>query len=124
MVASPKINIDSSDLAGAIEDTYSARGGITARAGGGQANAVALIHSFNRVSTVATAADSVKLPAAKAGASLIIFNKAATNSMNVFPNTGDAINALSANAAYALAATKGAMFVCCVDGTWDTILTA
>lgn len=124
MVAYPKLNIDSSDLSSQIEEAYSAQNAITAYAGGGQANGVLLTRSFSRITTVATAADSVKLPPAKAGAQMIVFNKAAANSLNVFPNTGDAINALSANAAYALAATKGAMFVCCVDGTWDTILTA
>ena len=124
MVAYPKTHIDSSDLAGAIEEAYSAQGPITATAGGGQANGLLLTRSFSRVSTVATANDSVKLPPAKAGAQMIVFNKAAANSLNVFPSTGDNINALSANAAYALAVTKGAMFVCTVDGTWDTLLTA
>jgi hypothetical protein len=37
---------------------------------------------------------------------------------------GDAINALSANAAFAMAANKAAEFVCAVDGTWNSILTA
>jgi len=119
-----KLAIDPSDISGAIGDFTSSTNAITAYAGGGQANGVALTATINRVTTVASAADSVKLPAAKAGSWLIVFNKAAANSMNVFPSTGDAINALSANAAYALAATKGAVFACAVDGTWDTILTA
>jgi hypothetical protein len=119
-----KLAIDSSDLAGAIGDFTSATNAITANAGGGQANAVLLTATINRVTVVATAADSVKLPAAKAGSWLMVFNKDSTDSMNVFPSTGDNINALSANAAYALAATKGAVFACAVDGTWDTILTA
>jgi len=124
MVASPKTYIDASDISGAIADLNSAANGITAYAGGGQANAVQLSKTFNRVTVVATAADSVKLPKAVAGASIVVFNKDSADSLNVFPSTGDAINALSANAAYALASTKGAMFVCCVNGTWDTILTA
>jgi ABC-type arginine transport system permease subunit len=123
MPVSPKISIDSSDVAGAIKDEYTVRNAITAYAGGGQTNAVALTARFNRITTVATTADSVKLPAAEAGASILVFNKGA-NSANVFPASGDAINAGAADAAYALAATKGAMFVCMVNGTWDTILTA
>lgn len=119
-----KLAIDDSDLAGAIGDFTSSANAITARAGGGQANATQLTATINRVTVVATAGDSVKLPAAKAGSWLMVFNKDSTDSMNVFPSTGDAINALSANAAYALAATKGALFACAVDGTWDTILTA
>lgn len=97
---------------------------LTALAGGGQAGATPLSGLINRVTTVATAADSVLLPVAKAGNILWVKNAHASNSMNVFPNTGDAINALSVNAAYAVAATKCVAFVCAVDGTWDTILTA
>lgn len=119
-----KLAIDSSDLAGAIGDFTSTATGITAYAGGGQANGVQLgTATWSRITTVATTADSVKLPAAKAGTWLGVFNKGA-NSANVFPSTGDKVNALSPDAAYALAATKGALFVCMVDGTWDTLLTA
>lgn len=97
--------------------------GITALAGGGQTGATNLTGALNRVTTVATAADSVMLPTAKAGMSIFVKNTAA-NSLNVFPASGDAINALAANAAYALATVKAAFFVCVVDGTWDTVLTA
>ena len=124
MSVTPHTYVDSSDLSREIAEMSSTANAITATAGGGQANGVLLSKSFNRVTTVATAADSVKLPAAVVGAQVTVFNKAATNSMNVFPSTGDNINALSANAAYALAVTKGAIFTCCVAGTWDTILTA
>lgn len=96
---------------------------ITAFAGGGQASATPLPTALNRVTTVATAADSVMLPIAKAGLNIFVKNTSA-NSLNVFPASGDAINALSANAAYALATVKAAFFVCVVDGTWDTNLSA
>lgn len=120
-----KLALDSSDIAGAIGDFSSTTNAITAYASGGQANAVQLGNStWNRVTTVGTAGDSVKLPVAKAGSWLGVFNKAAANSMNVFPSSGDSVNALSPDAAYALAATKGALFVCMVDGKWDTLLTA
>jgi len=119
-----KLFLDPNDYPGAIADLSSVTNAITAAAGGGQANAVALVSTYNRVTTVASAADSVKLPAAVAGSRVVVFNKAASNSLNVFPSTGDIVNALSANAAYALAATKGVEFICMVNGTWDTILTA
>jgi hypothetical protein len=119
-----KAFVDPSDVSGAIADLNTTTNAITAFATGGQANAVLLTATINRVTTVGTAADSVKLPAATAGSRVIVFNKAATNSLNVFPSTGDNINALAANAAYALAVTKGAEFICTVNGTWDTILTA
>lgn len=98
--------------------------GITAFATGGQANAVALTSTINRVTTVATAADSVRLPAAVAGAVVFVANAAAANSMNVFPATGEAINALSANAAFAMAANTRAMFFCAVNGVWSAVLSA
>ena len=119
-----KAYVDPSDVSGVVNDLTSTTNAITAFATGGQANAVLLTATVNRVTTVGTAADSVKLPAALAGSRVVVFNKAATNSLNVFPSTGDNINALAANAAYALAATKGAEFYCVVAGTWDTILTA
>src|SRR6266699_3292735 len=70
--------------------------GITAFAGGGQTSAYQLTNAYSRVTTVATAADSVKLPAicntTNVGLQLWVSNAAASNAMNVFPATGDAIN--------------------------------
>lgn len=97
--------------------------GITAFATGGQANAVALTSTINRVTTVASAADSVRLPAAVAGTVLFVAN-AGANSMNVFPATGEVVNALSANAAYAMAANTRAAFFCAVNGVWSAVLSA
>lgn len=89
-----------------------------------QVAATALTKDINRVTTVGTAGDAVKLPAATAGAKIIVKNAHATNSMGVFPSSGDKINALATDAVYALAATKAAQFFCAVAGQWDTILTA
>src|SRR5579884_2683582 len=71
---------------------------LTAHAGGGQANALTLTAVFNRVTTVGTAGDSVKLPATSGLQTgqcmeITVTNAAAANSMNVFPATGDQINA-------------------------------
>lgn len=98
--------------------------GITAFAGGGQSSATALTANINRVTTVATAADSVKLPLAVAGACVIVINAAAANAMAVFPQTGDIINALSANTSLSVAANKTIEFYCAVTGTWNSLLTA
>ncbi len=114
---------------------------ITAFAGGGQASAVLLDSGYNRVTTVASANDSVKLPSCHTGPSntgpmpsgiisgnttgllLYVTNAAAANSMNVFPQTGESINALSANAAYAVAANKTVQFLCSPGGTiWYSLL--
>jgi hypothetical protein len=98
--------------------------GLTALAGGGQTGATLLSKTFNRITTVASSGDSVVLPAAAPGLTITVKNAAATNSTNVYPAVGDAINALSANAAFALAAGKSAQFTSYVAGTWDTILSA
>lgn len=109
---------------------------ITAFAGGGQASAVVLTSAVNRVTTVASAADSVKLPLCQTGPAsgigggqpvntlgqmMYVINAAAANSMNVYPATGGAINALSANAAYAVAANKTVGFVC-IGNIWYSLL--
>jgi hypothetical protein len=44
--------------------------------------------------------------------------------MNVFPASGEAINALGANAAFALAAGKTATFYCYTAAQWHSILSA
>lgn len=104
--------------------TVSFANGITAFATGGQTNAVLLTSVINRVTTVGTAADSVKLPVSAGGMQITVTNAAAANSMNVFPNTGETINALSANTAFALAAGKTAAFSCAVAGAWHAVLGA
>lgn len=94
---------------------------VTATAGGGQSAVATITATTTRVATVATAGDSVTLPKAAPGLRYTIMNKAAANSMNVFPFLGDTINALSVNAAFALAATKSADFICTGAGQWDTL---
>ncbi len=78
----------------------------------------------HRVTTAAVAADAVRLPKAVNGRTVFVCNAAAANAMGVFPSSGDTINALAADAVYSMAANKTAMFVCFVDGTWNSILTA
>ena len=97
---------------------------LTAHAGGGQTNGIPLTASINRVTTVASAGDSGLLPSALAGAEITVINDAASNSMNVFPASSETINALSANAAFAVAAGKTATFFSAVNGKWHSILTA
>lgn len=100
-----------------MDDSY--LNGVTAVAGGGQSAKPNITATVTRVTTVATANDSLTLPSAAPGLRYKVINKGA-NSMNVFPFTGDAINALSANAAFALAATKSVEFLCVGPGIWDT----
>jgi hypothetical protein len=99
--------------------------GLTALAGGGQGG-TPLREGINRVTTVATAADSMNLPSTQntTGEDLVVINAAAANSMTVYPATGEKINALSANAGLAIAANKTAVFYITGPGQWHSLLTA
>lgn len=112
-----------SNTAGWNPPMYSAASGLTAHAGGGQANATAITTQVAQFSTVATLNDSSVLPKALAGMRIVVMNSGAA-SMNVFPASGETINALSANTAFAVANGKTAMFVSPVNGKWFSILTA
>jgi hypothetical protein len=106
-------------FAGAFE-TQSYADGLTAHAGGGQNLAPLITTMISRFTTVATAGDSTTLPTGVAGMNLTVINASAT-SMNVFPDTGSIINALTANTAFALAAGKTAVFVTTLPGAWHTV---
>lgn len=105
-------------------ETMSSVDGLTAHAGGGQGSATPLTAMLNRVTTVGTAADSVILPASANGLQIVVINAAAANAMNVFPASGESINALSANTALSIAANKTATFYCVTAGQWHSLLTA
>lgn len=124
MTINPKAYVDPSDISGVLSQENSAQDAITAFAGGGQASARLLTRTINRITTVATAADSVKLPVAVPGMQVTVINAAAANAMNVFPATGGFINALAVNTALSVAANKAIVFVCPVAGRWHTVLTA
>lgn len=86
-------------------------GDATARAGGGQASATQLSPGFTVVATVATGADSVKLPAGSVGLTAIVRNSGA-NSMQVFGNGTDTINGVATGTGVAQAANTTAVYVC------------
>lgn len=106
-----------------LDSSITTTTGITAYAGGGQANATALTTTHNVIGTVATGADSVKLPAAVVGRVIFVANIGA-NSAQVFGQTDETINAVASATGVALAATKNAMFWCAEAGKWRMILTA
>lgn len=97
--------------------------GLTAHAGGGQVSALQLSASINTVSTVATAADSVKLPSAVPGLKITVTN-ASANSMQVFGVSPDTINGVATGTGVALAAGKTATYFSTVDGAWHALLSA
>jgi hypothetical protein len=100
-----------------MDDSFS--NNVTAVAGGGQSAIANITATTTRVSTVATANDSLTLPKATGGLRYKVINKGA-NSMNVFPFLGDQINVLGVNTAFALAATKSVDFISTGSGQWDT----
>jgi len=99
-----------------MDDSYANK---AATAGGGQ-SAAATITATHTTSTPASANDSETLPKAAPGLHFDVANIHATNNLNVFPSSGDVINALSANAAFALAAVKSVTFMCTAPGQWWT----
>jgi hypothetical protein len=103
--------------------SYVPQNALTATAGGAQAG-VPLTSFINRFTTVGTAADSAQLPPAVLNRTVVVINDAAANSMNVFPQTGESIDAAAANAAVAIVAAKRRIFYCATPGLWSSILGA
>lgn len=93
---------------------------ITAYAGGGQANATQLTAKTNEVTVVATAGDSVKLPAAVAGLEVAIFNADVADACDVFPFSGDSLGS-GINTAVSLAAGSAIRYVCFSATQWRNV---
>lgn len=89
---------------------------IVAFAGGGGASATQLYRSVNRVTTVATAADSCALPAAIAGSMVWVIN-AGANSLTLYPKVGSG-NTINGGASLAQAAAKTRQYICVTAGAW------
>ena len=87
--------IDGQDLQHLANLEFSTTNGLTALAGGGQSGATPLPSAINEISTVASANDSVALPQALPGTTVVVINDGA-NSCQVF---GQASNPLSTNSA-------------------------
>lgn len=112
---------------------------VTAFAGGGQAggtvigvaNAQGIEAALVEIRTVANANDSVQLPQAVAGKTLLVFNSTVTSG-NVYanPNTNkatgakDVINAGVNTDAYAMAGGVSVAFFCPRDGIWAALKSA
>jgi hypothetical protein len=98
-------------------ETVSYTTGLTAHAGGGQGSATPLTTMQNVVSTVATAGDSVVLPAGAPGLQIAVINNGA-NSLNCFCPSGGTMNGTS-NGSAACAAASVTLFFCISGGnTW------
>lgn len=98
-------------IAAIVAGGFNATDSITAHAGGGQASATALTTVVNRVTTVATAADSVKLPLATAGAFCVIVNDTAT-SLQAFGAGTDTIDDVATATGVPVTGNSMAIFLC------------
>lgn len=109
---------------------FSAKTGITALAGGGQAGATVLGARFNRVDTCVTNSDSVMLPQAVPGRKCYVYNNTG-QTLAVFgqaqnPNTGvgDTVAAFNSNTqqptatGVTQATTIERPYTCYVAGQW------
>ena len=90
-----------------------------AATGTNQATAAEIASGFTLVSA-ADGTKGVKLPAAAAG--LVVIVKNGENAvLKLYPNTSDAINGLSANAALSMAANTSAVLVAYDSTTWYSV---
>ena len=103
--------------------TKSVTDSITAGATQTQGGATALTKDINRVTTVGADNDGVKLPTASAGLEILIINADAGQDIQIWPNTGDAINGGSANAVDSSALGEGATrrYIAADATNWYTI---
>ncbi len=90
-----------------------------AAAGSTQANAAALAEGLNVVSA-ADGTKGVRLPTAVAGATVIVKNTAA-GALLIYPATGAAINAISANGSYSITNLTSTMLVASSATQWYSV---
>jgi hypothetical protein len=91
--------------------------GLTALAGGGQVGATQLSTELSRITTVATAGDSVMLPPALPGLTLVVTNHGA-NAMQVYGTGTDTINDNAAASGVSQMAGSEVIYVCYGPGRW------
>lgn len=97
----------------------SAADALTANPGGSQASALALTAEVNTITTVATAADSVKLPAAYPGLTIVVINTG-SNPMQVFGTGADTINGVAAATGVSQMQSSVVFYASTVAGKWFT----
>jgi len=102
----------------ATGDLYVASATVAAT-GSTQADAAQLAGGFTLVSG-ADATKGVKLPAAAAGR-VVILKNGANAVLKVWPSTDDAINAITANSNYVLAANTSSILVAYDSTTWYSV---
>lgn len=97
----------------------SANDNLTATAGGGQTTALQLNTQTSRITTVATAGDSVMLPPAAPGLELMVINHG-NNAMQVFGNGTDTIDDQVTTTGVSHMANSLVIYTCTSSGAWYT----
>ncbi len=98
--------------------------GKTAGIGGTRAAAYPIVAAQTEFKTVTSANDACVLPVAYPGCMCFIVNDDGANSLQVFANGSDTINATAGATGVALAAGAAALFVCIVTGNWRRFVSA
>jgi len=104
-------------LNGIVIDSISAA---VSAAGTTQGTATGLVSNINNVTVVATGATGVRLPTAVAGMRILVRNSDSADTLSIYPATGGTINALSANAAFTLAAGSTIELMATTATQWYT----
>jgi hypothetical protein len=94
---------------------------ITAFSTGGQASATPLTTMINRVTTVAAAGDSVRLPASAAGLQVVINNRGA-NPCQVYGAGTDTINGNATATGISQGVNAIVVYTCTAAGNWEVPL--
>jgi hypothetical protein len=89
-------------------------------AGTTQGTATGLVSNINNVTVVTAAAAGVRLPTAVAGMRILVRNSDSADTLSIYPATGGTINALSANAAFTLAAGSTIELMATTATQWYT----
>ena len=106
-----------------VIQTHEANVGLTAHVGSSQGDGV-ITSTYNVYSVVASAGDAATLPAVfPVGTLIYVKNDDATESMDVFPASGDDAGA-GTDTAVVVAATESATFIAtAADATWSVLIT-
>lgn len=116
-ITGPRL-IDGNDLNRQFANpTLSTQTSIVATAGGGKTNAQLITAALNNITTVATSADSIKLPPSAPGKTVMVTNSGAS-SMQVFGSGTDTINGVATGTGIAQAAGSTIYYECVVLGNW------
>ena len=125
LIAFSKPAIEVTSLNAKILQAYETDRTVTAFAGGGQGSATILDSSFNILTTVASPADSVKLPALFQGndpCTVVYIKNDGANAADVFPATGDDLGA-GVNTAVSVAAGESVSFIATLgSSTWTPFI--